>query len=424
MKQIIQRTKLADINSVYPHEKNVNQGDIGAIHESIKTNGFIGNIIVQKSTNKILAGKHRWQAAKMLGYEKLDITYVDLDDNQAIKFMLIDNRSTRLGHDDPVALAALLSSLMQMDSGLEGTGYTGDDIDLLLFDMQQVSGSTMDDSSIDMPSDSIQSSVAIPGSLIPEKPVVSTKAKRAEADGLDTADFDTRKSKDGPEEESGRGRPATPNFFYDNEWGIPTLDLSLQAERVESRIELWDASSRKKQMPGTFHFFSDNCNYGLLWREPYIISDSGCVSLIEPGFPSILASKGTAKASALYRVWQKRVMLRNWQASGIRVFVDVNVAEEFQELNMIGVPKGWRSYATRGSMDKLETIGREYDLACEHAESSEILFMVYSGGRKIQQMCEENGWVWVPDINDISMNKAKFEKMMKPKNLKGFNPKK
>ena len=60
---ISQEYAMVPVDSLETHPRNVNQGDIGAIYESIGANGFYGAIVAQKSTGRILAGNHRYQAA-------------------------------------------------------------------------------------------------------------------------------------------------------------------------------------------------------------------------------------------------------------------------------------------------------------------------------------------------------------------------
>jgi DNA modification methylase len=59
-------------------------------------------------------------------------TWVDVDDDRALRILLADNRSTRAGHDDQEALAALLKEILGESETLEGTGYSGEDLDALL----------------------------------------------------------------------------------------------------------------------------------------------------------------------------------------------------------------------------------------------------------------------------------------------------
>lgn len=125
-------TVVAPVDSVQPHPRNVNDGDGAAIRGSIEANGFWGSLIVQRSTGFILAGNHRWQEAKELGYPDIPITYVDVDDAVALRILLADNRTGRLGKDDPAALADLLKEIHADAGSLVGTAYTDADLAALL----------------------------------------------------------------------------------------------------------------------------------------------------------------------------------------------------------------------------------------------------------------------------------------------------
>ncbi|MEO1064809.1 MAG: ParB N-terminal domain-containing protein [Actinomycetota bacterium] len=131
------RTELVDVDTLTPHPENPNQGDVGAIAVSIEEHGFFGTVLVQESTGTILAGEHRWQAARSLGILEIPVTFVDVDDDQARRILLVDNRTARIGLDDPNALATLLTTLAGTDTGLVGTGYDGDDLDQILSDLMR-----------------------------------------------------------------------------------------------------------------------------------------------------------------------------------------------------------------------------------------------------------------------------------------------
>lgn len=134
--QLTQEHTLTPINALKPHPDNPRQGDIGAIHESITHNGFYGTIIVQKSTGYILAGNHRWQAAKAAGLTEIPVTYLDVNDDHARRILLADNRTNDLATYNDEALAQLLQELHDTTGTLDGTGYDGDDLDQLLSDLE------------------------------------------------------------------------------------------------------------------------------------------------------------------------------------------------------------------------------------------------------------------------------------------------
>lgn len=120
------------IDAVHPHPRNAREGDVGAISESIKANGVYKPIVVQRSTGAILAGNHTWKALKALGRPTVDVVYVDVDDERALRIMLADNRTSDQASYDDSALAALLEELRPTAEGLTGTGFDGDALDDLL----------------------------------------------------------------------------------------------------------------------------------------------------------------------------------------------------------------------------------------------------------------------------------------------------
>src|SRR5947208_2224530 len=92
-----QDARIVPIHSIRPHERNINRADLEALRQSIDTNGFYGFIVVQQSTGKILAGNHRYQLAKEKGATEIPVSFVDVDDQTAVRILLADNRIARLG---------------------------------------------------------------------------------------------------------------------------------------------------------------------------------------------------------------------------------------------------------------------------------------------------------------------------------------
>jgi len=125
-------TSVLDLNL---NPDNPRQGDVGAIVESIEANGFVGSIVAQCSTGNVLAGNHRLIAAKALGMTKVPVHWVDVDDESARRIMLADNRTSDLASYDEAALTAILADMAQLDQ-LAGTGFDGDDVDLLIADIE------------------------------------------------------------------------------------------------------------------------------------------------------------------------------------------------------------------------------------------------------------------------------------------------
>lgn len=123
------------IKSLKAHPKNVRQGDVGAISESLRVHGQYKPIVVQRSTKHILAGNHTWKAARTLGWTHIDVVWADVDNDEAVRILLADNRTTDLATYDDHALLELLAEVARTDQALLGTGFDGDDLDLLMDDI-------------------------------------------------------------------------------------------------------------------------------------------------------------------------------------------------------------------------------------------------------------------------------------------------
>jgi len=119
------------IDSVIKHPKNPRQGDVGAIAESVRNNGWYGALIVQKSTNYILAGNHRWMAAKSLGFTEINVITIDVSDETALRILLADNRTSDVANNDEPMLVQLLQEL-SLKSAIVGTGFDQNDLDELI----------------------------------------------------------------------------------------------------------------------------------------------------------------------------------------------------------------------------------------------------------------------------------------------------
>lgn len=123
--QQVQRVKIEFLKT---HPRNPRRGDVDAIAESLLINGQIGAIVVQQSTNFVIGGNHTLQAAQQLGWEEIDVIWRDVDDDQALRELLVLNRASDLATYDNDTLLALLQSL----DDLVGTGYDEETMNALL----------------------------------------------------------------------------------------------------------------------------------------------------------------------------------------------------------------------------------------------------------------------------------------------------
>lgn len=90
--------KVMDIEDLKPYEnnpRNITKTAIDAVAKSIKENDFNSVIVVDKNL-EIIAGHTRVLAAKSLGYTELPVMVSNVDELQAKKLRLLDNRLTEL----------------------------------------------------------------------------------------------------------------------------------------------------------------------------------------------------------------------------------------------------------------------------------------------------------------------------------------
>lgn len=115
------------------------------------------------------------------------------------------------------------------------------------------------------------------------------------------------------------------------------------------------------------------------------------------------------RAAVLWRTYQKRYLARTWQAAGLRILVDLNVAAAHFADAILGVPAGWRAFATRGYSREAGWILEQADRARAIAEADDILFVVYGGGADIQTLAGREGWIWIPEQRDTAQGKYQDE---------------
>lgn len=130
MESISQAYEVTPVEDLIKHPKNPRKGDIAKIKESIQANGFGGALWAQKSTGHIIAGNHRYEAALALGATHLPVIWMDVDDDEALRLLLADNRTQDLAEYDKAGLADLLNELHDETDpdSLFGTGFSSYDL--------------------------------------------------------------------------------------------------------------------------------------------------------------------------------------------------------------------------------------------------------------------------------------------------------
>jgi hypothetical protein len=118
------------VGDLRPFPGNARQGDVGALCESLARFGQYRPVVANRATGHVLVGNHTYTAATALGWPTVAVWWVDVDDTTEAKIVLADNRSSDLGTYDDEALGRLLTEAAGND--LTGTGFDGDDVDMIL----------------------------------------------------------------------------------------------------------------------------------------------------------------------------------------------------------------------------------------------------------------------------------------------------
>lgn len=122
-----------EIDTLHPYPGNPRQGDIELLKGSLERHGQYRPIVVNQPTMQVLAGNQTLTAAKELGWKRIAATYVDVDEDQAKRIVLVDNRANDKAGYDELALADLLATF---HGDLDGTGFEKPDLDRLLNSLQ------------------------------------------------------------------------------------------------------------------------------------------------------------------------------------------------------------------------------------------------------------------------------------------------
>ena len=138
---------------------NPQRENVELIARSLETNGQYRPIVVNAGTLtgrplEVLAGNHTLLAARSLGWESVDCSVIDVDEQRARAIVAADNRLSDLGEYDAQELHALLASLDDLD----GTGYLAEDLAALERDLYPPEPRTDPDDVPELPAEPVSQS--------------------------------------------------------------------------------------------------------------------------------------------------------------------------------------------------------------------------------------------------------------------------
>lgn len=339
------------IGQLKPDQKNArkhNPRNVGMIRDALGEVGAARSIVIDEEGN-ILAGNATIEAAAEAGIERVQVVDADgetiitvrragLSEEKKRRLAYYDNQTAALAEWDVEQVA------LDLEEGLDLSGIFED------FELDKMGLCALDD----------------------------------ESNG------------DGAGGELTRQDVPDALFPTDNKWGVPVLDPALQADAVDLPVNVWGAVGRKSRMRGTYHFYTDDYRFEGLWRDPSAIVNSKCVNVVEPNFST---NPQMPRAVVLWHVYRKRWLARYWQSCGIRVFVDLGIAEIFEDINLLGIPAGWRAYACYMRQGDYEpgALMHFVEVARQRAGQDSFLLLVVGGEDEVQAICREHPQcVWVP----------------------------
>jgi len=135
-----------------PANPRYNEEAVPHVAASIKRFGW-RQPIVAKLNGEVIAGNTRLKAAKSLGCTEVPVVRFEGSDIEATSYSIADNRTHEFADWDEGALAKILQELRTEDA-LEGVGFSDDDIDSLLSELEEELPNTdVDDPGPSTPSD-------------------------------------------------------------------------------------------------------------------------------------------------------------------------------------------------------------------------------------------------------------------------------
>jgi len=117
-----------------PANPRLNDAAVPHVAASLRRFGWRQPIVARPS-GEVIAGNTRLKAALSLGMTEVPVVWFDGPDLEAVAYSIADNRTAEFADWDSPALATILQELRAEDS-LDGVGYSTDDLDDLLDEIQ------------------------------------------------------------------------------------------------------------------------------------------------------------------------------------------------------------------------------------------------------------------------------------------------
>jgi hypothetical protein len=175
---------------------------------------------------------------------------------------------------------------------------------------------------------------------------------------------------------------------------VEPLDPAWQATEVVPPVVEWGSRKREGLRCGTLHFYTWDYRFdGLKRGGNYRVLAHAAEVIVEPNWT---ATPDMAGWEVLETVGWKRRVAAEAGRRGCKVLVDLNMPERHRALALLGVPVGWRAYATRTHAGAgLESLAADLRAARLWAGTDDVLLAVFGTSIAAKDWCLANGATFV-----------------------------
>jgi hypothetical protein len=352
---------LAPVKDLKPYPKNPRKGNLKGIVESLRK-GQYRALVVNKRNMEVLAGNHTLLAAKELKWKNIAVGYVDVDDKEAARIVLADNRLNDMASYDTTILADVLKNI----PSVVGTGYDDADVRAIL--------AAVEDKDETLLIDSIRPPVQItfePEDEDYEPPTFDQRLEdlKDRVEARQGEDEDLMQVSGGDDLDNGLAElqgalelKEDMQFEIDhNYWGIPQLRRDMLVETLPDPIDTWggkDATPDDGTTTWVYNygaangsglpwdrailsFFTYDHKFENWWDLPAYMTakalNKGCKMAIVPDF-SFWTDE--PRALHLYNAYRAQWLGRYFQEAGIKVIPRIMWTDvESIKYSLLGIPK-------------------------------------------------------------------------------------
>lgn len=421
MKSLLDQVQKVPIGELRPHPRNPRKGNVTVIAESLQENGQFLPLVVQKSTGYILSGNHTWKAARSIGADTVDVVMVDVDDQQALKILLVANRSSDLGQYDHDVLGEIMTLL---EDNL-GTGYTDKEMQLLIRATQEATEEVLDavgDLALPAAAPDYGSIAPTPMNMPGRSYAQDIGYEDDEEDG-----FEEREQLDLTEQASHLPGvlQLTPNVRFDGwgKWEIPKLLPHRLVTELPSPLKTWAGSATRDEpdpdvwwlynygidsMSGmrdrskvVLSFYANDEYIDPWWNNPAGLTTKALNHGIQMALTPNYSADGMSRAESLFQLYKSRWVGRFLQEAGIYIIPDVTWRTddpEFLEMVCKSLPGGTPIIAMQAQNITQEAIKKDPGRIDALADEIEYVIDIVSPDRLLLY-AGNPGAEWIRSLN-------------------------